>query len=607
MTNRLAREKSPYLLQHAENPVDWYPWGEEAFEKARKEDKPVFLSIGYSTCHWCHVMEEESFEDKSVAQMMNDAFVSIKVDREERPDIDQVYMTACQLMTGSGGWPLTIIMTPDKKPFFAGTYFPRENRAGRIGMFELIQKIHDFWKKDRSRILESAEHMTQALENAHPRVAGGAITEEILHKATEDFRTRYDAESGGFGNAPKFPTPHNFYFLLRYASRFHNPQAAEMVTETLLKMRRGGVFDQIGFGFHRYSTDPVWLLPHFEKMLYDQALMAIAYLEAYQTTRDEQFADVAREIFTYVLRDMTSPDGGFFSAEDADSEGEEGKFYTWTIPEIRAALSTAEAETAIRTFSATPDGNFEEQGTGLRTERNILHLAENPPGSIENIRQKLFAAREKRIHPHKDDKILTDWNGLMIAALARGGRVLGNSAYTDAAARAAQFISNKLHQPDGHLWHRYREGEASVDGNLDDYAFLIWGLLELFQATCNSQYFEEAVRLSEFQNRDFWDEEKGLFYFTAHHAESLIARPLEISDSALPAGNSVAAQNLMLLGMFTGQSQWTERAGKILKAYAGSVRETPVAFPFLLCAADLALGGSSPFYDLSCPVPINQK
>jgi len=518
--NHLINEKSPYLLQHAYNPVDWYPWGEEAFEKARRENKPIFLSIGYSTCHWCHVMEHESFEDSTVAEEMNKTFISIKVDREERPDIDNIYMSVCQLLTGSGGWPLTIIMTPKKKPFFAGTYFPKETRFGRIGIIELTQKIAESWIVERDKINSSAEQIVEAIKNQQNISGNSEITEEAMNNAFEQFKSRFDSQFGGFGSSPKFPSPHNLTFLLRYWKHTGNLDALKMVEKTISSMRLGGIFDHIGFGFHRYSTDREWFLPHFEKMLYDQAMLTSAYIETYQATQNEEYALVAREIIEYVLRDMTSSEGGFYSAEDADSEGIEGKFYVWSIDEIRKILNEKEAQLFITTYNLEQDGNFSEEATKIKTGENIPHLKSNLHDiakrivlnqselerRLETIRQKLFAEREKRIHPYKDDKILTDWNGLMIASLAKTARVLDNDKFKNAAIKAMEFILTKMKDSNNRLLHRYRDGEFSIQATLDDYAFVIWGLLELYETTFDINYLKTAIELQNTQNEYFWDE-----------------------------------------------------------------------------------------------------
>ncbi|MFX0141691.1 MAG: thioredoxin domain-containing protein, partial [Candidatus Hodarchaeota archaeon] len=442
--NKLKTEKSPYLLQHAKNPVDWYPWGEEAFEKAKEEDKPIFLSIGYSTCHWCHVMAHESFEDDQVAELMNEVFVSIKVDREERPDIDKIYMTICQMITGSGGWPLTIIMTPEKKPFFAGTYFPKQTRFGRIGLIDLIKRIQDLWNNQKSELVNSADQITFSLQNIDQESPGEKFSESTIKRAYKQLSMQFDNVNGGFGNRPKFPTPHNLIFLLRYWKRTGDKKALEMVEKSLQAMRKGGIYDHIGFGFHRYSTDSIWLVPHFEKMLYDQALIAIAYIETYQATKNQLYRNTAKEIFSYVLRDMISVEGGFYSAEDADSEGEEGKFYVWSKDEIEKILEKEELGLATKIFNIEESGNYLEETSGKKTGNNILHLKNFPEKKIqveiEKIRSKLYISRKKRIYPHKDDKVLTDWNGLMIAALAKGAIALQEEKYLQAAKKATNFI-----------------------------------------------------------------------------------------------------------------------------------------------------------------------
>ena len=449
--NRLINELSPYLLQHAYNPVDWYPWGEEAFKKAELENKPIFLSIGYSTCHWCHVMERESFEDEEVASLMNEIFVSIKVDREERPDIDHVYMTACQLMTGNGGWPLSIVMTPNKKPFFSGTYFPKENRYGQIGFKDLIKNIHRLWNEKRIEIDENAEMISDYLNHPHHRKTEIELNEDILKRAYSYFDNKFDQLNGGFGDAPKFPTPHNLMFLLRYWKRFNESGALEMVVKTLRQMRKGGIYDHVGFGFHRYSTDKQWLVPHFEKMLYDQALLIYLYTEAYLASGASEFKTTVEDNIKYVLRDMTSLEngGGFYSAEDADSGGEEGKFYVWTKDEIFNALDKNEAEIFCDYYNITDKGNFLDESTRTLTGQNIPHIVSNsdeiinkykidPADFMRKIKEttnKLYAERNKRMHPLKDDKILTDWNGLMIAALSFAGRSLNNIKYIEAAEK----------------------------------------------------------------------------------------------------------------------------------------------------------------------------
>jgi uncharacterized protein YyaL (SSP411 family) len=603
--NRLIKEKSPYLLQHAYNPVDWHAWNDEAFEKARAENKPIFLSIGYSTCHWCHVMEKESFEDPEVAGLMNEAFVSIKVDREERPDVDHVYMSVCQMMTGSGGWPLTIVMTPDKKPFFAATYLPKGSRFGRTGMTDLIPRITDVWKNRNKDVLDSAENLTAALRSLEKDNPGELLDAGVLDKAYQELAQRFDTTYGGFSGAPKFPTPHNFFFMLRYWRKTRNQEALNMVEKTLQEIRWGGIFDQIGFGFHRYSTDKEWLVPHFEKMLYDQAMLALAYLETYQATGNTAYSDTAKEIFTYVLRDLRSPEGGFYSAEDADSQGVEGKFYLWTEQELREILPPDEADVIVRAFHVEKKGNFKEEASGKSQGGNILYTGKsiadiasemNLPTQelkrkIDSARSRLFDIRERRIHPHKDDKILTDWNGLMIAALARGAQVLGEKAYSSAAEEAVEFILKKIRKPDGRLLHRYREGEASIAAHLDDYAFLVWGLIETYEATFDAKFLKTALEFNWDMIHHFWDQRGGL-YFTSDDAENLIVRKKEVYDGALPSGNAVAMLNLLRLGRYTGDADLEDRASNLQKAFSEQVRQFPSGYTQFLSAVDFSLGPS---------------
>jgi len=602
--NRLDQEKSPYLLQHADNPVSWYPWGEEAFAKAKREDKPVFLSIGYSTCHWCHVMERESFEDLEVARLMNEAFVSVKVDREERPDIDMVYMEVCQALTGSGGWPLTIIMTPNRQPFFAATYIPKDSRFGRLGMMELIPNIKDLWATKRADLVNTAHQITTAIQSASVSTHGGELGEPVLHLAYKQLAGGFDSEFGGFGGPPKFPTPHNLLFLLRYWSRTGNDAALDMVEKTLTAIQRGGINDQIGFGFHRYSTDGQWLVPHFEKMLYDQAMLAIAYTEAFQATGKDIFANTARQILDYVLRDMMAPEGGFYSAEDADSEGEEGKFYQWTQVEINQVLSREETELAVEVYNIKPDGNFLDQESGVKTGGNILHTTKSldqlaselgiPSPDLakrlEEIRAKLFDSRDARTHPYKDDKILADWNGLMIAALAKSARVLDSPRFADAASQTADFILDNMRSPEGRLLHRFRDGEAAIIANLDDYAFLVYGLLELYETTFDVSFLESAIELTTHLTEYFWDDDKGGFFFTADDGESLLARPKEFVDNAVPSGNSVAMNNLLRMGRMTVNTDLEDRASDIGQAFSEAIRQLPAGSTQLLVAVDFTVG-----------------
>ncbi len=596
--NALIHEKSPYLLQHAENPVDWYPWGEEAFEKATEEDKPIFLSIGYATCHWCHVMAHESFEDPEAARILNDHFVSIKVDREERPDVDKIYMSVCQALTGQGGWPLSVFLTPQRHPFFAGTYFPRTPRMGLIGFPELLLKIAKLWKDDRDRLLSTGDQITEHIQNfSRASSSGKTLGVETIQKAGQQLARTFDPQWGGFGGAPKFPTPHQLTFLLRRYKRSRDALDLEMVEKTLQSMCQGGIFDHIGYGFHRYSVDEKWFAPHFEKMLYDQALLAMAYTEAYQVTGKPFYARVAREVFTYVLRDMTAPEGAFYSAEDADSEGKEGLFYLWTPQEVREILGEESAELFCSFYDIREGGNFEGG-------RSIPHIVDPVPSfaklrkideqELESIlqesRERLFLAREKRIHPFKDDKILTSWNGLMIAALLKGCRALGEKAYLNAAQMALTFLLNTLRVKDGRLLRRYREGEAAHPGYLDDYAFLVWALVEAYETAFDPTHLEHAMALTRSMLELFWDQENGGFFFTGMENETLITRSKDVQDGALPSGNSVAALSLLRLGRLTGDAMLEEKTDALLRTFAAQVDEYPAAHTQLLQALDFVTG-----------------
>ncbi len=601
--NRLAREKSPYLLQHAANPVDWHPWGEEAFEEAVRLDKPVFLSIGYSTCHWCHVMERESFEDEDVARLLNTAFVCVKVDREERPDLDQHYMAVCQALTGAGGWPLTIVMTPDKRPFFAGTYFPKSRRWGRPGLVELAPLLSEAWRVRREEVLRSADGIIAALDRGRAEgrsAAEGPLSEAVLDEAYGELAADYDAANGGFGGAPKFPIPHHLDFLMMYGKRTGKGEALAMAAATLEAMRRGGIYDQIGYGFHRYATDAGWLVPHFEKMLYDQALLAGAYADAALATGDREFRRTAEEIAEYVLRDLASPEGGFFAAEDADSEGEEGKFYLWTRGELEAVLGPEGAAAAARAYGVVADGNFAEPGRP-RDGRNILHglrtagtpaaageAPEAAGGRIGKIAEALFLAREKRVRPFRDTKVLADWNGLMIAALAAVFRLAGEERFLRAADGAADLVLERMRDRDGRLLHVYAGGEARIPAFLDDYAFLIKGLVALYEAAFDPRRLETALELTERAIGLFWDETAGGFFFAADPAAG--PRRKEIYDGAIPSGNSVMLMNLLRLGRLCGRPELEERASRLATAFSGEVALHPRAHTEFLRGLDYALG-----------------
>ena len=582
--NKLISEKSPYLLQHAYNPVNWYPWSEEAFKKAQSENKPVFLSIGYSSCHWCHVMEKESFEDEEVAALLNDSFISIKVDREERPDIDHVYMAFCQAMTGSGGWPLSIFMTSDKKPFYCGTYFSKHTHFGRIGMIELVQKIKELWVTENKKLLESASEVTVLLEKIDTSFSSSELEASVFNIAFKELENIYDDENGGFGNAPKFPSPHNLLFLLRYFKQTKNIKALEMVEKTLESMCLGGIWDHVGFGFHRYSTDSQWILPHFEKMLYDQAMLLMAFTEAFQLTGKNFYKDIVNKIVTYLKNEMRSNDGGFFSAEDADSEGEEGKFYLWTKKEVEELLQT-DAEMFSKTYNIEKDGNFLEESTKQKTRKNVLYLKDRFIESEES-RQKLYSFRNKRVHPNKDDKILTDWNGLLIAALSKAAFVFNDDEYKNLAIDACEFILKNLRCQDEKLLHSYRDGKSQVMGNLDDYAFFIWGLLDLYEATYDLKYLKIATILTNDLLQRFSDKEHGGFYFTPHDGEKLLIRKKVFYDGAIPSGNSVAMLNLIRLWKITSNQSFQMYAIELQKAVSNQVANYPLGFTFFLSALD---------------------
>ena len=574
MPNRLQLEQSPYLLQHRDNPVDWRPWGPEAFQAAREEDKPVFLSIGYSTCHWCHVMAHESFEDAAVAEEINRDFIPVKVDREERPDVDAVYMVACIAMTGSGGWPLTVLLTPEQKPFWAGTYLPRR------ALLSLLRQAARLWREDRDSLLAAGEELTAHLKREE-NTGAGSPDRELVSRAASLYAQSFDPRWGGFGQAPKFPTPHNLLFLLRYARLTGDDHARAMAERTLEGMYRGGLFDHVGGGFARYSTDEMWLVPHFEKMLYDNALLALAYTEAYQQTRRPLCGEVVRRTLDYVLRELTDPQGGFVCGQDADSEGVEGKYYLFTAGELRELLGPEDGEAFCRWYGVTQSGNFEG--------RNILNLLaqerlEEEPERIRSLRERVYAYRLERTSLHRDDKVLAAWNGLMIVAMARAGLALDEPRYRDAAVRAAEFLKGHLTEESGRLLARWRKGQAAHPGKLDDYAFCAWGLLELYGATFQPGYLAEAQRLMECLLDRFFDGEHGGFYPYASDGEQLITRTKETYDGAMPSGNSVAALVLSRLARLTGEARWRAAAGLQLAYLAGAVRAYPAGYGFAMLA-----------------------
>ena len=601
-TNRLSQEKSPYLLQHAHNPVDWRPWGNAAFEEARKQNKPIFLSIGYSTCHWCHVMERESFENEAIAAILNENFVCIKVDREERPDVDRIYMTYVQATTGGGGWPMSVWLTPDLKPFVGGTYFPPDDRYGRPGFPTALRRIAEAWSKDRDRIVTSSENVLEQLrkETQFDPASGLVVSRDTLESGYSVFRRTFDTRRGGFGGAPKFPRPVTHNFLLRYYARTKNEEALDMVVSTLRAMAKGGMNDQLGCGFHRYSVDANWFVPHFEKMLYDQAQLAISYLEAFQITGDQALADSARHIFDYVLRDMLDPEGGFYSAEDADSvidpakpeEKGEGAFYVWTQAEIESALGQPAAKYFCRHFGVEPNGNVHEDPHHEFTGKNILYQADEDeePASIAELKIKLLALRSKRVRPHLDDKVLSAWNGLMISAFAKGGAILSEPRYTQAARRSADFILGRMYDPKtGVLMRRYRQQDAAIPGFLDDYAFFTEGLLDLYEADFQLAYLQAAITLTEKQLDLFEDKSAGGFFSTAIGDSSLVMRMKDDYDGAEPSGNSVTACNLLRLAQMTDRKDFRDASDRLLRAFAPRIGAHPVTAPQMLAAYEFSL------------------
>lgn len=576
--NHLINEKSPYLLQHAENPVNWYPWGNEAFEQAKKEDLPVFLSIGYSTCHWCHVMAHESFEDQEVAELLNSHYVCIKVDREERPDIDSVYMAACQAVTGAGGWPLTAILTPDQKPFFLGTYIPKHPRYGQTGLLELLQKVHLLWSRDRKKLLETGRQITAFLS------APGSKAEEtpyknVLKQAVNLFKQQYDRKWGGFGSAPKFPSPHNLLFLLDYSALESDDSTLEMALHTLSAMARGGMNDQIGGGFSRYSTDERWLVPHFEKMLYDNALLAISYLNAYHITGEDMYADTARRTLDYVLRELTGPSGEFYCGQDADSDGVEGRYYYFTKEEVLEVLGPKDGAEFCRIYDITSEGNFEG-----KCIPNRIDADHNPWPSDDPRLKKLYGYRLDRVSLHRDDKVILSWNGWMIIAMARAAQITEDSRYRDAAVQACQFIKQSMTDSRGRLYLRWRKGEAATPGQLDDYAVFGLALIELYRTTYKPQYLEDALHIAAQMTDLFEDKENGGYFLTASDAEVLIARPKETYDGAIPSGNSAAAVLLVQLAQYTCDVFWQEARERQIRYLAGSIKEYPAGHSFGLLA-----------------------
>jgi len=597
-TNRLAQEKSPYLLQHAHNPVDWYPWGEAAFARARQEDKPIFLSIGYSTCHWCHVMERESFESEALAKLLTEHFVSIKLDREERPDVDKIYMTFVQATSGSGGWPLNVFLTPDLKPFYGGTYWPPESKYGRPSFTQVLQRVTELWKNQRAEVLSSAADLTVKLQSMATYDAHNAFPagERELHGAGQTFLHEYDSVHGGFGTAPKFPRPSQPLYLLRYAKRFGDTEALKAVQHTCDAMAAGGMYDQLGGGFARYSVDERWLVPHFEKMLYDQAQLVQLYLDTFLATGESRHGEVARGIIRYVARDLRHPEGGFFSAEDADSEGKEGKFYCWTQTEVKALLTTEEFRVATRYFGITDKGNFlDHSDPNPLPNQNVLSVAdarltETEKPLLASAQEKLLKERAKRIRPHLDDKVLSSWNGMMLGAVARAAIVLGEPEFKDLAERNVAFLKSKLWDaPSKSLYNRWREGERDQVQLLDAYANLLSGLTDLYEATVDPRHLVFAVELAESMMTRFYDSESGGFWQTTADAPYLLLRNKEDYDGAEPSGNSVAALTLLRLAVICDRKDWRAAAEKSIRLMAQRLHQFPQAVPHLMLALDFSL------------------
>ncbi len=593
--NKLIDEKSPYLLQHAYNPVKWYPWGPEAFELAKKENKPIFLSIGYSTCHWCHVMAHESFEDDEVANLLNESFVCIKVDKEERPDIDTVYMTICQATTGHGGWPLTILMTPYQKPFYAATYIPKNTQYGILGLVELLDQVAVKWAKNPTSMLQTGDQIADIMKHEFEASYDSAkVTKELIGLAVTQFNQSFDHDYGGFGNEPKFPMPHNLMFLLRYAKLEADETALFMVENTLMHMYRGGIYDHVGYGFSRYSTDARWLVPHFEKMLYDNALLAITYTEAYQSTKNPIYKAVAEQILEYVRREMTDKEGGFYCAQDADSEGVEGKYYVFTPEEVTSVLGNDDGSFFCEYFNITKEGNFE--GTSIP---NLIKSNEIKPDNerVQRVCNQMYTYRLNRSQLHKDDKILTSWNALMITAYATAARVFQNEDYADVAKQASEFIDTRLTDETGRLYIRFRDGNSAHYGLLDDYAFYCMALCSLYEATFEIKYIERALKLADDMLLLFWDDRYGGFFLNASDSETLIYRPKEVYDGAIPSGNSVAGYALMRLAHLTANPKMMEYSRKQLRFLAGQVKDYPAGYSFSLIAF---LGELYPSKEIIC-------
>jgi uncharacterized protein len=612
-TNRLSRETSPYLLQHAHNPVDWYPWGEEAFAKAKSENKPILLSIGYSACHWCHVMEHESFENETIATLMNELFVSIKVDREERPDLDEIYMNAVQMLTGRGGWPMTMFLTPDRKPFYGGTYFPPEDRQGMPGFPRILHGVSQAYRERPEDVEKSVAQIVTALQRmSEAQETTKIFSPTIIADGADKIARAYDADNGGLGQAPKFPNAGVYELFLRHYSRSKNERFLEMVLHTLTQMGHGGIYDHLGGGFHRYSVDAKWLVPHFEKMLYDNAQLVRIYAHAHTITGEPLFKSIVNETVDYLLREMLHSEGGFYATQDADSEGEEGKFFVWTEDEVNRLLGEEDAEIFCRMFDVGEPGNFEDKSIlhPILTVDQASKLFRKDPSQIEALvagaKQKLFAAREKRIKPFRDEKIITAWNGLMLSGLAEAIKLCGNPAWIEAAKRTVEFIFSKMSR-DGFLLHTYKDGQAKLLGYLDDYAFLAVGLLDLYAALFDRSYLDRAIQLTDIMLREFWDERDGGFYFTGKSHEQLISRAKPVFDASIPSGNAMATQLLLRLYHLSGNDQYRASAEKVLRSYYDAMESQPFGFAHLLCALDLYLEGAKEIVIVGNPADADVK
>ena len=606
-SNRLIHETSPYLLQHAHNPVNWYPWGEEAFKKARKENKPVLLSIGYSACHWCHVMEHESFENEKIAALMNELFVSIKVDREERPDLDEIYMNAVQMLTGRGGWPMTVFLTPDGKPFYGGTYFPPEDRQGIPGFPRILVGVSQAYRERPEEVQKSVSQILAALQRmSESRETTKDLSKSIVSAGAESIARAYDPDHGGLGQAPKFPHASVYELFLRHYAASENQRFLDMVVHTLTKMVQGGIYDHLGGGFHRYSVDAKWLVPHFEKMLYDNAQLVRIYAHAYTATREPRFRSVVEETVSYLVREMLHPEGGFYATQDADSEGEEGKFFVWTEDEVEGVLGEEEGRVFGRMYDVVEPGNFEGKSilhpilTVEQASKLFGKEYAEIEGLVDNAKRRLFAERENRVKPFRDEKIIAAWNGLVLSGLAEAIKISENPTYIEAAQKTVEFMFHKMFR-DGFLLHTYKDGQAKLLGYLDDYAFVAVGLLDLYETLFDRSYLDRAVGLADVMLREFWDERDGGFFYTGKSHEQLISQAKPVFDGSIPSGNAMAAQLLLRLYHFTGENRYRAAADRVLRSYYDAMANQPFGFAHLLCALDTYVRGAKEIVIVGAP------